>query len=210
VTQVATILAVPACLAPCVVGDLFLSAWVGPEYRDSAKYLVAMLAPLVFEAAVAPVFMALHARGRIGLIAAVHVPVAIGNVAVSLFLGLALKMGPLGFALGNTIALVAKNVALLTYLSRRPDPAIPPAGQVLAPLLRALLGGIPGLALLYLARPWLTGGLAEVIAGGAVGGVLSLVGAALATLGPAGMRGMVDTLLRATRRGAAPPPAPPQ
>ena len=208
VTEVATILAVPACLAPCVVGDLFLSAWVGPEYRDSAKYLIAMLAPLVLEAAVAPVFMALHARGRIGLIAAVHVPVAIGNVAISLLLGLTLGMGPLGFALGNTLALVAKNLALLAYLSRKPDPAIPPAGQVLRPLFRAVLGGLPGLVVLYLARPLLGGGLTVVIAGGAVGGALSLVGAALATLGPTGVRGLVAQLLRMTGRRSAPPSPP--
>jgi O-antigen/teichoic acid export membrane protein len=198
-----TVIAVPACLAPVVIGDLFLGAWVGAAYRDAVQYMIALLVPLVFEAAAAPVWMALQARGRIGLAAGIQVPVALGSVALSLMLGLALDLGPLGFALGNGVALVVKNAALLAWLARRPDPAIPPAGAVLRPLLTSLLGGAPGLALLFLARPLATHGLASVLAVGAAGGLATLAGAALATLGPAGVRALVDTVLRALRRRAA-------
>jgi len=203
ITAIATVLAVPACLAPCVVGDRFLAAWVGEQYRDSSQYLIAMLAPLVLEAGVAPVWMALQARGRIGLLTAVQVPVALGNVALSLVLALGMGLGPLGFALGNTAALIAKNVALLVWLARRPDPAIPPAGQLLAPLATSLLGALPGLAALYFARPLYTHGLVQVMVAGALGGALALAGAALATLRVDGVRRLIATVMRSVRPAGA-------
>jgi O-antigen/teichoic acid export membrane protein len=197
IVAIASVLAVPACLAPCVVGDRFIAAWVGDEYRDSSRYLIAMLAPLVLEAAAAPIWMALQARGRIGLLTAVQVPVAIGNVALSLVLGLLVGLGPLGFALGNTAALIAKNVALLVWLARRPDAGIPGALAVIRPLATSLLGGAPGLVLLWLARPLYGGGLARVMIAGTLGGALALAGAALATLGPSGIGGLWRTARRA-------------
>jgi hypothetical protein len=161
-----------------------------------------MLAPLVLEAAAAPVWMALQARGRIGLVTGVQVPIAIGNVALSLVLGLGAGLGPLGFALGNTAALIAKNVALLVWLARRPDPGIPGASAIARPLATSLAGGLPGLALLWLARPLYASGLASVMIAGVLGGALALAGAALATLGPSGIRGLWLTARRALGAGA--------
>jgi len=129
----------------------------------------------------------------------VQVPVALGNVALSLVLALGMGLGPLGFALGNTAALIAKNVALLVWLARRPDPAIPPAGRLLAPLGTSLLGAIPGLAALYFARPLYAHGLVQVMVAGALGGALALVGAALATLRVDGVRRLIGTVMRSVR-----------
>lgn len=197
VVAVACVIAVPTCLAPCVVGDRFLAAWVGNEYRDSSRYLIAMLAPLVLEAAAAPLWMALQARGRIGLVTGIQVPVAVGNVALSLVLGLGLHMGPLGFALGNTAALIVKNVILLAWLVRWPDPGVPGPAAVARPLALALLGGLPGLAALFLARPLYLHGLPSVMIAGAIGGALALAGSGVATLGPTGVRSLIGMARRA-------------
>ncbi|MFN8548685.1 MAG: oligosaccharide flippase family protein, partial [Candidatus Eisenbacteria bacterium] len=80
--------AVAACLVPCVIGDLFLVRWVGEEYRGSYAYMLANLAPLTLDIALAPVWMALNARGRIGWIASGDIIVSVGNVAISLVLAL--------------------------------------------------------------------------------------------------------------------------
>ncbi len=198
VVRVTTALAVPACLVPCIVGDLFLVHWVGPEYRGSAAYLIAMLAPSTLEAALMPVWMALMARGRIGWIAVGDIIVAICNVGLSLLLALGFHMGLLGFALGNTAALLAKNL-LLRPLASSKDPGFPSAREYLAPLPRALLGGAPALVLLYLMRGVYGGGLAQVIAAGAIGGILCLAGSSLAAVGPEGIRHLVRSVSREVR-----------
>jgi O-antigen/teichoic acid export membrane protein len=195
VVAVTTALAVPACLVPCVVGDLFLVHWVGPEYRGSAAYLIAMLAPSTLEAALMPVWMALIARGKIGWIAAGDIVVALGNVGLSLLLALGFHLGLLGFALGNTAALLAKNL-LLRPLASRKDPGFPAAREFLAPLPRALLGGAPALVLLYLLRGVYDGGLAQVIAAGLIGGALCLIGSSLAAIGPSEIRYLVRAISR--------------
>ncbi len=201
VVAITSALAVPFCLVPCVLGDLFLVHWVGPEYRSSYPYMIAMLAPATLEAALAPVWMALIAKGRIGWIATGDIIVAVGNVAISLLLALVFHMGLLGFALGNTIALLAKNL-LLRPLAGRKDPSMPPAGEFLRPLPRALAGGAPALVLLYLLRGVYGGGLAQVIIAGFFGGALCLAGSALATIGPNGIRRIVGMLAEARHRRA--------
>lgn len=198
VVAITTALAVPACLVPCVVGDLFLVHWVGPEYRKSAQYLIAMLAPSTLEAALMPVWMALIARGKIGWIALGDIIVAVGNVGLSLLLALVFHLGLLGFALGNTAALLAKNL-LLRPLASRKDPSFPSAREFLAPLPRALMGGAPALILLYLLRGVYGGGLAQVIAAGFIGGALCLAGSALTTIGPSGIRSVVEAVTREVR-----------
>jgi O-antigen/teichoic acid export membrane protein len=213
VAAVASAIAVPACLVPCVIGDLFLVAWVGPTYRGSAQYLIAMMVPLTLEVAMAPVWMALTARGRIGLVAVGSLFVAVGNVGLSLLLALGFHMGLLGFALGNTVALLAKNGLLPLALRRHPDPGVPPMGGVLKPFPRAILGGLPGLALLYLMRPACAGHLGMIIVAGMIGGVLCLAGSSFAALGLPGLRRLMGILARtASRAGdasAAPAPARP-
>jgi O-antigen/teichoic acid export membrane protein len=198
VVAVTSALAVPACLVPCVVGDLFLVHWVGPEYRGSAHYLIAMLAPSTLEAALMPVWMALIARGKIGWIATGDIIVAIGNVGLSLLLALVFHLGLLGFALGNTAALLAKNL-LLRPLASRKDPNFPKVREFLGPLPKALLGGAPALVLLYLLRGLYGGGLIQVIVAGAIGGALCLAGSSLAAVGPQGIRYVMQTIAREVR-----------
>jgi O-antigen/teichoic acid export membrane protein len=187
-------LAVPMCLVPCIVGDIFLARWVGPQYRGSAAYLIAMLVPLTIEATLAPVWMALTARGRIGWIAVSQIIVAVGNVGISLVLALVLGLGLLGFALGNTLALVAKNL-LLIGLIRNPGSGLPSATSLFRPFTRALIGGAPALVVLYAARPIYDASLAQVVAAGLVGGGVCLLGSAYAAVG----RGGVANILRALR-----------
>ena len=157
------------------------------------NYLIVMLAPLTLDVAAAPVWMILYARGRIGAIVTLVVPIALGNVALSIVLGLGFHMGPLGFAIGNGAAMIARNVALFMLLKRRPDAHIPPMRIAMAPLLPALLGALPGLLLLYFGRGLLAGGLPRVITGGAIGGVVCLVGSLLATFGPRGIGELART-----------------
>lgn len=183
--------AVPFCLAPCVVGDLFLIHWVGAEYRGSAVYMIAMLAPSTLEATLAPVWMSLTARGRIGWVASAQIITAVGNIGLSLFLALGLKLELLGFALGNTTALLAKNLLLYPILKRE-DFGIPNVSQLLARFPRAIVGAAPGLVLLYVARPIIDGGLAQVIVAGLLGGAICLAGAVLTAIGPAELRMLIQ------------------
>jgi Na+-driven multidrug efflux pump len=203
VVDIICVLAVPACLVPCIVGDIFLVHWVGPEYRGSAAYLIAMLAPLTLVAALEPGWMALRARGQIGSLAVGELVVAVGNVVVSLILALGFKLGLLGFALGNTVALLAKSVILFQVMRRSGDASLPSPWGLLRALPRAIAGGAPALVLLALARPLYAGGMAQVIAAGAVGGALCLLGAALATMGPSGIRALVQIAARAGSRTAS-------
>jgi len=188
-------IAVPACLAPCVVGDLFLVHWVGEEYRGSYAYLLAVLAPLTLEMALAPVWMALQARGRIGWIATADIVVSVGNIILSLVLALVFGLGLLGFALGNTVALLAKNLLLRPLMGAR-DASFPTMREYLAPLPLALLGGAPGLVLLYLTREFYGGTMAGVVLASGVGGGISLAGALLLAVGPKRLRAMLARVRR--------------
>lgn len=190
----AAALAVPFCLVPCVVGDLFLAHWVGEEYRGSAVYLIAMLAPASLTITLAPVWAALVGRGRIGWVAVGDLIVALLNVGISLLLALAAGLGLLGFALGNTIALLAKNLLLIPLAAGREE-TIPATRDLLLPLPRALLGGLPGLVLLWALRGWYGTGLLPVVAAGLAGGGIVLVGSAAAAVG----RREAGLLLRALR-----------
>jgi O-antigen/teichoic acid export membrane protein len=175
-------LGVPMCLVPCVLGDVFLARWVGEEYRHCSQYLIAMLAPMVIGITLAPIWTAVVARGRIGVIATADVIVAVANPLLSLFLAIPLHMGLLGFALGNTAATLAKNLLLRPLLGRG-EPGTPSTGRTLLVLPKALLGGAPALLLLYFAKPIYDGSLASVVLAGVVGGLLCLAGAALTGIG---------------------------
>jgi hypothetical protein len=144
------------------VSEVFITAWVGHDYAEAALYMIVMLVPLTFDVAASPVWMALYARGRIGAIVSLIVPISIGNVTLSLILAVWLKMGPLGFAIGQWSGHDRAHVAVLAMQARHPDPTIPRVRDAMAPLLPAVLGGLPGLALLYFARPLLAGGLPRV------------------------------------------------
>lgn len=187
VVAVTSSVAVPICLVPCVLGDLFLEQWVGPQYRGSYRYLVVMLIPAALEGALNPVWMALVARGRIGWVATADIVVAVGNVGLSLFLALVLQLGLLGFAIGNTAALLAKNLLLRPIMGRR-DPSMPSMPEYLRPVGKAFVGALPGLVLLWLGRPWYGGSLAAIIAAGVAGGAIAVAGAALLAIGPTGLR----------------------
>jgi membrane protein EpsK len=193
VVAITSALAVPICLVPCVLGDLFLTNWVGPEYLQAFPILVASMAPLVFEIALAPVWTVLAGRGRIGWVSAGDLVVAIGNVGVSLLLALPLHLGILGFALGNAIALLAKNL-LLRPLAGRRDTALPSMRRLFVLMARAIAGGTPALALLFLTRGLYGGSLWLVITAGLIGGALCLVGAALAAIGRADIRELYRSL----------------
>jgi len=194
-------LAVPCCLVPCVVGDLFLVHWVGAEYRGSAVYMIAMLVPSTLEATLAPVWMMLIARGRIGWVASAQIITAFGNIGLSLFLALGLGLGLLGFALGNTTALLAKNLLLYPILARE-DFGIPTVPQLLVRFPRAIVGTAPGLVLLYALRPLYDGGLVSVIAAGLLGGAVCLTGSVLLAIGPAEIRHLIDKARGRNRTGS--------
>ncbi len=198
VVRLTSVVAIPCCLVPCVIGDIFLVRWVGEEYRGSYVYLLAMMAPLTIDVALMPVWMAMTARGRIGWVAAGDLIVAVANVAISLVLALGFHLGLLGFALGNTIAMLAKQLVLRPIAARR-DPSFPPAREYLSTLPRALLGGAPGLLLLYALRPICARGVLELVLASSACAVLCLAGAALLTLG---RRGISETLRRFRGRPA--------
>ncbi|MDM7913846.1 MAG: lipopolysaccharide biosynthesis protein [Candidatus Eisenbacteria bacterium] len=185
--RMAAAIAVPCCLVPSILGDLFLVHWVGEEYRGSAVYLVAMLAPSALTISLAPVWAALVGRGRIGWIAIGDLVVAVANVAISLLLAFVAGLGILGFALGNTIALLLKNLLLIPLAGRR-EATIPGLADLLLPIPKALLGGAPALVLLWFTRPVYGGSMVSILAALAIGGLLCLAGAALVSMGPAEIR----------------------
>jgi O-antigen/teichoic acid export membrane protein len=182
VVAITSTLAVPVCLVPCVLGDLFLTNWVGPEYLQAFPIMIASLAPLVLEIGLAPVWTVLAGRGHIGWVSAGDLVVALGNVGVSILLAVTFHLGILGFALGNTIALLAKNLLLRPIAGRRIS-ALPPMGKLFLLMGRAIAGGAPALVLLYFTRPLYGGSLLWVIMAGVAGGALCLAGSALAAIG---------------------------
>ncbi len=198
-SAIITAIGVPMCLVPCVIGDVFLARWVGPEYAHCVNYMIAMLVPLAVGIPLEPMWMAMMARGKIGWIAFGDVIAAVANPIVSLVFALKLGMGPLGFALGNTLAILAKNL-LLRPLMNRGEEALPPMTSALAMLPRALLGGAPALVALLLLKPWYSGSLPAVLAAGFVGGVLCLAGTFLTTVGIADTRRIGGALAARVRR----------
>ena len=200
-------LGVPLCLVPCVIGDVFLERWVGPEYRHCAAYMIAMLVPTLISAALEPVWMAMMARGRIGWIALGDILVAVANPILSLVLALQFHLGLLGFALGNTVALLVKNL-LLRPLFNRGEEGLPSLWRMMLTLPVALAGGAPALLLLYFLKPWYSHSLATVIAAGLVGGLLCLLGSTLTAVGWTEVRRLARSLVG--RRHAAGPGAGPQ
>jgi Na+-driven multidrug efflux pump len=186
-TAATTIVSVPLCLTPCIVGDLFLRHWVGAEFESASLYLIVMLVPAVVEGALSPTFIALGGRGRIGWLAVADIVMATTKIVLSTTLALGFGLGLLGFALGNAVSLLIKN-PLLAIVARAKDESFPPLSASLGTLPRALLGAAPGLALLWLVRPWIGGNLASVLAAGVAGGALGLAGAAYVALGPAELR----------------------
>lgn len=193
-------LGVPICLVPCVVGDVFLARWVGPEYQRSAAYMIAMLVPTTISITLAPVWMALVARGKIGWIAVSDIIVAVANPILSLVLALHFHLGLLGFALGNTAALLAKNL-LLRPLLNRSETALPPMGATLLTLPVALAGGAPALLLLYFLKPFYSQSLSSVLIAGMAGGLLCLAGSLLTTVGWRDTRGLAAALMTRLRSG---------
>lgn len=192
----ATTLAVPFCFVPCILGDLFLVHWVGAEYRDSAKYLIAMLAPASLTISLAPVWAALVGRGRIGWVAVGELVVAVLNVGVSLLLAIVFRLELLGFALGNTFAMLAKNLILIPMAAGH-EQIVPSTRDLLLPLPRALAGGAPGLIALFLLRDLYGVGLLSVVVAGVLGGIVALTGSALTTLGRREIKALLEPLFPA-------------
>jgi O-antigen/teichoic acid export membrane protein len=186
-------LGVPLCLVPCVVGDVFLARWVGPEYRRSAVYMIAMLAPTLIAITLEPIWMTLVARGKIGWIALSDIIVAVANPVLSLVLALHFHLGLLGFALGNTAALLAKNL-LLRPLLNRAETALPSLRGTLLTLPVALASGAPALLLLYFLKPFYSQSLPAVLTAGVVGGLLCLAGSVLTAVGWRDARGLLVAL----------------
>jgi O-antigen/teichoic acid export membrane protein len=198
-------LGVPICLVPCVVGDVFLARWVGPEYQRSAVYMIAMLVPTLISITLEPVWMALVARGKIGWIALSDIVVAVANPVLSLVLALHFHLGLLGFALGNTAALLAKNL-LLRPLLNRGETALPSLRAMLLTLPAALAGGAPALLLLYFLKPLYAHSLPAIVFAGIAGGLLCLAGSLSTAVGWRDTRGLVTALL--TRLRSADPQGP--
>lgn len=198
-SRITTAIAVPMCLVPCVLGDVFLARWVGAEYAHCVQYMMAMLIPLLIGMPLEPTWMAMMARGQIGRIAVGDVAAALTKPAIGLVLALPLGMGPMGFALGNAAAILFKNL-LLRPLLNRGEAAMPPIGKSLAALLPAVAGGAPALALLYFAKPWYSQSLATVLGAGVVGGALCLAGSTLAAVGWRDTRSLLDSFLARVQR----------
>jgi O-antigen/teichoic acid export membrane protein len=198
----AAAIAIPACLVPCVVGDLFLARWVGEAYRSSARYLLATLAPTTLAIAVAPVAAALYGRGRIARLAAGDLTLSVGGLAVGCLLAWGAGWGLFGFAVGVGGSILAKSAALIPLTARRSGVLLR-TRYVWNPLGRALAGGAPGLLILFLLRDLYGGSLAGVMAAGLAGGIATLVGSTAATVGIREIRNLWRSLeleVRSRRR----------
>jgi len=199
--SVSSAIAIPICLVPCVIGDVFFTRWVGPEYAHCVWYLIAMLAPTTFSITLEPVWMAMVARGQIGWIALGDIIVAVANPILSLVLALNFHMGPLGFALGNTVALLAKNLLLRPFATRT-NAELPPMGRTLWTLPMALMGGAPALVALFFLKPYYGRSLATVLAAGGVGAAICFAGSLLTAVGWKDTRFILQALVSRVRRGA--------
>lgn len=177
---------VPVCLVPCVLGDLFLTHWVGAEYANAYPIILLTLIPLSLDLTLYPVWVVLSARGRIGWVSVAEVTLALVKIGASLLLSVGLGLGLLGFAWANGGALLLRNL-LIRPLAVRDITALPPARSMMWGYLRAVLGAAPGLTILWLARPLYAGSLAAVVTAGAGGAALALAGSIYASFGRAGL-----------------------
>jgi O-antigen/teichoic acid export membrane protein len=189
----ASALAVPACLVPCIVGDLFLARWVGETYRSSSAYLIATLLPTTLAIATAPVWAALTGRGRIARLALGDLCLAIGGLIVGTGLALATGAGLLGFAIGVALAILGKAAFLVPMTASRYR-VIGRKRDIWGPLGRALLGALPGLGILFVLRDFYAASLPAVVLAGGLGGMAALAGSAATTLGWSEIRNLWRSL----------------
>jgi O-antigen/teichoic acid export membrane protein len=192
----ASALAVPACLVPCVLGDLFLARWVGEAYRSSVHYLWATLAPTTILIAFTPIAAALTGRGRIARLAGGEIVIALAGLGLGWALGRTAGWGPLGFALAAGLAILARSGILIPWTAAR-DWALAPASGAWRIAAGALLGGLPGLLILVWARPLYGGSLVAVVGASAVGGIAVLLGAVTVSVGWGEVRNLRNALMLA-------------
>jgi O-antigen/teichoic acid export membrane protein len=195
----ASALAVPACLVPCVVGDLFLARWVGDVYRPSVHYLWATLAPTTITIAFAPIGAALTGRGRIAKLAAGEITIAVVGLGLGWTLACSVGWGPLGFALGVGLALLARSAALIPWTAAR-DRVMGPFSHAWRPVGRAILGSTPGLLILLLLRDFYGISLVTVVVAGTLGGITVLLGAITTSVGWREVRNLRNALILEVRR----------
>jgi hypothetical protein len=108
----------------------------------------------------------------------------------------------MGFALGVGGSILAKAALLIPVTARRAR-VIARTREYGGPVGRALLGGLPVLAILFLLRNLYDGGFVPVLAAGIVGGIATLDGSAAATVGIGEIRNLWRSLaveVRSRRR----------
>ena len=164
-------LGVPLCLVPCIVGDIFLVQLGRPAVpRQRALH--------DRHAGCRPWSSSRWSRcgwrwWRAGASAGSRSATSAWrwpNPILSLILALPLKMGLLGFALGNAVAMLLKNLLLRPLLGRGEE-GIPSLWATFLTLPVALLGGAPALVALWLLRPVYSDSLHAVLLAGFLGGL---------------------------------------
>lgn len=196
--SISSVIAVPACLVPCVVGDLFLTHWVGAEYTGAYTILLVTLLPLTLDIALAPIWIVLSAHGRIGWVAGAELFLAVARMALGVALALGAGMGVLGFATGSAIALLVRALILRTFTVSRFS-WLPPGTAMLVRVGKALLGGAPGLLLLAATRDLYGHSMATLIVAGGIGAALTAAGSALLVLGRTEIRRLSRALIDPSR-----------
>ena len=194
---------VPVCLMPCVLGDIFLTQWVGAEYTSAYPVILITLIPLSLDLTLYPIWVVLSARGRIGWISVGEVALAITKIVLGLVLAIGFDKGILGFAWANGIALLVRNLLIRPFAVRDVE-ALPPLVSLLRVYLNAVLGAAPGLGLLWMTRSVYSGSLTAVVTAGVIGGALSLGGSLWASMGRSGLEMLRKGLTAKDRDNDAP------
>ncbi|MEZ4651223.1 MAG: oligosaccharide flippase family protein [Candidatus Eisenbacteria bacterium] len=203
--SISSILAVPACLVPCVVGDLFLVQWIGDtigaDYRTAYHILLITLVPLTLDIAFSPIWVVLSAYGRVGWVSATEVSISVAKVALGLTLTLSTDMGILGFGVASAAALAVRSLFIRPITASR-FPWLPSTSAMASKLVRSLVGGAPGLVLLALTRHLYADSMLKVILAGAIGAALTGLGSSLLVLGPKEIARLKRTILDPSGSGS--------
>lgn len=115
-TKYMLLLALPVATVFFVMGDSFISLWMGPEYAASAAMLTVLTIATVANLLLLPSNTVLQGMGRHSIVAWFTILQAVLNLVLSVVL--VKRYGVMGVALGTAIPMVATSAAALVVYFR--------------------------------------------------------------------------------------------
>jgi O-antigen/teichoic acid export membrane protein len=110
-TKYMLLIALPVSGVFFIMGDVFISLWMGPQYASSALLLTILTAGYLINLMEMPAYTILLGRGKHSIVAWFTSAQAVANLTLSILL--VKRYGLVGVALGTTIPMVASTLVVL-------------------------------------------------------------------------------------------------